>query len=104
VALALQAPALAARAADHHHGRDTIYGPATSSGSSSSDGGGGCAGQLLYNNLCLPKEWPPRGPISKEPVPPGYLATPPATINIDIGRQLFVDDFLLDSWSSGTYG
>ena len=56
-----------------------------------------CAGQLLYNNVCLPKEWPPRGPISKVPVTPGYLTNPPATINIDVGRQLFVDDFLLDS-------
>lgn len=59
-----------------------------------------CDGQLLYNNICLPKEWPPRGPISKEPVTPGYLTNPPTTINIDIGRQLFVDDFLLDSTQS----
>eukprot|EP01052_Picozoa_sp_SAG31_P011760 SAG31_NODE_674_length_12909_cov_25.961124_7_plen_194_part_00 len=56
-----------------------------------------CAGQLLYNNICLPKEWPPRGPISKVPVSPGYLTSPPETINVDVGRQLFVDDFLLDS-------
>lgn len=30
------------------------------------------------------------------PVEPWYLASPPAVINIDTGRQLFVDDFLVN--------
>ena len=71
--------------------------PAAAGGAAEPAADSQCAGQLLYNNVCLPKEWPPRGPISKVPVTPGYLTNPPATINIDVGRQLFVDDFLLDS-------
>jgi hypothetical protein len=53
-------------------------------------------GELLYNGIQLPKEWPPMAPIkgrSVQPVP--YLANPPAVIPIDVGRQLFVDDFLI---------
>lgn len=50
--------------------------------------------------MVVPKQWPPRGPISKEPVIPGYIVQPPNPINIDVGRQLFVDDFLLDTENS----
>eukprot|EP00041_Stephanoeca_diplocostata_P033012 m.1077431 g.1077431 ORF g.1077431 m.1077431 type:complete len:124 (+) comp24251_c0_seq37:414-785(+) len=31
---------------------------------------------------------------------PGYIDNPPAVINIDTGRQLFVDNFLIDSNAS----
>ncbi|HYG23753.1 MAG TPA: glycosyl hydrolase family 32 [Verrucomicrobiae bacterium] len=54
-------------------------------------------GELLYNGIQLPKEWPPKTPIrdrSVRPVP--YLMAPPAVIPIDVGRQLFVDDFLIE--------
>ena len=27
---------------------------------SSASAGGSCAGELLYNGICLPREWPPR--------------------------------------------
>lgn len=55
------------------------------------------AGELLYNGIQLPKEWPPKVPItdrSVRPVP--YLTNPPKAIPIDVGRQLFVDDFLIE--------
>ena len=41
--------------------------------------------------------------------PPYYLTNPPAVIPIDIGRQLFVDDFLIASttldrrWHNAAY-
>lgn len=51
----------------------------------------------LYNGVVLPSPWPPRrvpptGVVERPP----YLASPPAVIDIDIGRQLFVDDFLIE--------
>ena len=53
--------------------------------------------ETLYNGIRLPVEWPARtgDPKSRMPLPVPYLATPPAVIPIDIGRQLFVDDFLI---------
>ena len=54
-------------------------------------------GELLYNGIQLPTEWPPRvKQLSLEPMPVPYLEHPPAIIPIDIGRQLFVDDFLIE--------
>jgi hypothetical protein len=55
------------------------------------------AGESLYNGIKLPSPWPPRvesltlDPPSKPP----YLISPPAVIPIDVGRQLFVDEFLV---------
>ncbi len=59
-------------------------------------------GQVLYNGIRLPEPWPPRidafkPPEQTEPAKPYYLEKPPAVILIDVGRQLFVDDFLVDS-------
>jgi hypothetical protein len=54
------------------------------------------AGETLYNGITLPVTWPP--PLrdaSDHPLPPPYLSDPPAVIPIDVGRQLFVDDFLI---------
>ena len=52
---------------------------------------------LLYNGLRLTVGWPPRkGQAPPEPMPVPYLANPPATIPVDVGRQLFVDDFLIE--------
>jgi hypothetical protein len=55
-------------------------------------------GELLYNNIRLPSVWPPEhfDPASAEPMPVPYLEHPPAVIPIDVGRQLFVDDFLIE--------
>jgi hypothetical protein len=57
-------------------------------------------GEVLYNGIVLPREWPPRlgdfpTSVEKEPVVPPYLTSPPEVISIDLGRQLFVDDFLV---------
>ncbi|MCP4642339.1 MAG: glycosyl hydrolase family 32 [bacterium] len=56
------------------------------------------AGEVLCNGIRLPAEWPPRGrDVSYEPVTVPYLEVPPEVISIDVGRQLFVDDFLIES-------
>ena len=52
-------------------------------------------GETLSNGIRLPSPWPPRHKHSLEPHAPPYLASPPAVIPIDVGRQLFVDDFLI---------
>eukprot|EP00039_Didymoeca_costata_P012720 m.184797 g.184797 ORF g.184797 m.184797 type:complete len:589 (+) comp15563_c0_seq7:156-1922(+) len=58
----------------------------------------GCpdGGELLFNGICLPKQWPPRIYHSHDPPLPSYLTNKPPLINVTIGRQLFVDDFLID--------
>jgi hypothetical protein len=55
-------------------------------------------GELLYNGIRLPNEWPPRylDPAVSDPMPVPYLEHPPEVVPIDVGRQLFVDDFLID--------
>ncbi|MCX6900272.1 MAG: exo-alpha-sialidase, partial [Verrucomicrobia bacterium] len=54
---------------------------------------------ILYNGIELPYEWPPRhlDPTSTDPMPVPYLhRRSKASIPIDVGRQLFVDDFLIE--------
>ena len=60
------------------------------------------AGELLYNGIELPDAWPPRREAKQGPdySPTPYLANPPAVIPIDLGRQLFVDDFLVESMTN----
>ena len=55
--------------------------------------------EKLYNGIVLDGEWPPRYDLEKdrEEIKVPYLENPPETINIDIGRQLFVDDFLIEN-------
>ncbi|MBU6300087.1 MAG: glycoside hydrolase [Verrucomicrobia bacterium] len=55
-------------------------------------------GETLPNGIVLPKVWPPdhREPDSAEPMPVPYLRDPPPVIPIDVGRQLFTDDFLIE--------
>lgn len=56
--------------------------------------------ETLYNGIVLPAPWPPRRlDLSIVPQRPPYLADPPAVIPIDVGRQLFVDDFLIEESS-----
>jgi len=57
-----------------------------------------CQTKTLYNGIVLPAEWPPRNVVlSTEPLPtPPYLLKAPAVIPIDVGRQLFVDHFLVE--------
>ena len=54
-------------------------------------------GELLYNGIRLPKNGR-RATFQKlrEPQPVPYLESPPEVITIDVGRQLFVDDFLIE--------
>ncbi len=55
-------------------------------------------GELLYNGIRLPEAWPPVNidPENDAPMDVPYLRQPPAVIPIDVGRQLFVDDFLVE--------
>src|SRR5882724_6351968 len=59
------------------------------------------AGEVLYNGIVLPDQWPPTRTAeefkNREPQPVPYLQDPPAVIPVDLGRQLFVDDFLIES-------
>jgi hypothetical protein len=68
------------------------------------------AAETLHNGIELPAKWPPNylGKSYKEffndpalrwhePMPVPYLERPPAVIPIDVGRQLFVDDFLIEN-------
>lgn len=52
-------------------------------------------GEVLYNGIRLPTQWPPRvNQLTREPMAvPHYR---PPVIPIDVGRQLFVDDFLIE--------
>lgn len=64
-----------------------------------SEGEANATGEQIYNGIVLPLEWPPRY-IDTENVSPmivPYLEHPPALIPIDVGRQLFVDDFLIEA-------
>ncbi len=55
-------------------------------------------GETLYNGIVLPEVWPPKGEYKPgEPMPVPYLSNPPPVIDITSGRQLFVDDFLVES-------
>ena len=56
------------------------------------------AGETLHNGIVLPEQWPPKPATwpREAPVTPPYLASPPKVIPIDVGRQLFMDDFLIE--------
>lgn len=53
-------------------------------------------GETLYNGIVLGAPWPPRYASPLQSLSPPYLASPPAVIPVDVGRQLFVDDFLVE--------
>jgi hypothetical protein len=57
------------------------------------------SGEKLYNGIVLPKQWPPQDIdiADRSPMPVPALDFPPQIILIDVGRQLFVDDFLVES-------
>jgi hypothetical protein len=59
------------------------------------------AGETLPNGITLPDVWPPvraaKDVVNGQPMALPYLKNPPAVIPIDGGRQLFVDDFLIES-------
>lgn len=52
----------------------------------------------LYNGIVLPSQWPLQRNYASEirsGMNPFYLTSKPAVIRIDVGRQLFVDNFLI---------
>jgi hypothetical protein len=55
--------------------------------------------RMLWNGLCQPtgKNWPPNHPLTRKVVVPAYLTAKPRVINVSIGRQLFVDTFMVQS-------
>jgi hypothetical protein len=58
--------------------------------------------ETLYNGITLQDPWPPvvkfeDMQVHKVPAAPFYLKNLPAVIPIDVGRQLFVDTFLIES-------
>lgn len=57
------------------------------------------AGEVLYNGIELPAQWPPRyaEPDTAALMPVPYLENKPAVIPVNVGRQLFVDNFLIAS-------
>jgi hypothetical protein len=57
------------------------------------------APKRLYNGIVLPDTWPPRHEAVSydQPSTPPYLSSPPKVIPIDVGRQLFVDEFLIEA-------
>jgi hypothetical protein len=58
----------------------------------------GLSDSVLYNGVRIPAVWPPvnMDSSSSEPMPVPYLSAIPKYIPINIGRQLFVDDFLIE--------
>jgi len=57
-------------------------------------------GEVLYNGIQLPEPWPPRLlELTPDPTQPRYLVRPPPAILIDVGRQLLVDDFVIEQSS-----
>lgn len=57
------------------------------------------SGEVLYNGITLPETWPPTtlSNYGSGEMPVPYLDSKPDVININTGRQLFVDDFLIKS-------
>ena len=55
---------------------------------------------ILYNGIRLPEIWPPQIPqeiyTNRQCLPVPYLENPPEIISTGIGRELFVDDFLIE--------
>lgn len=54
----------------------------------------------IYNGIKLPAQWPIlRSATSdiRKGMSPFYLSTRPTTVNIAVGRQLFVDNFLIET-------
>jgi hypothetical protein len=66
-------------------------------------GAGALTGEVLYNGIELPAAWPPRRSAAElrslRPMPVPYLERRPEVVRIDVGRQLFVDDFLIEQSS-----
>lgn len=74
----------------------TAASPATVASKPAAEAGKENDGESLYNGIRLPKTWPPTTMrATARPMPVPYLDFPPATVPIHVGRQLFVDNFLI---------
>lgn len=53
--------------------------------------------ETLYNGIRLPEQWPPRygEPQKAQDMPIPYLEQKPEVIPVNVGRQLFIDSFLI---------
>ena len=51
---------------------------------------------VLTNGVRVPAEWPPKVEMNYAPMPLPYMDCRPEVIPIDCGRQLFVDDYLIE--------
>lgn len=51
----------------------------------------------LHNGIIYPEQWPPRyeEPATAKDMPVPYLQEKPSVIPVNVGRQLFVDNFLI---------
>src|SRR3954451_18696162 len=78
--------------------RSSLFGAAALGlGGTTRDGLAAAEEEVLYNGIRLPSPWPPViKDVPKDPVVPPYLKSPPDVIPIGLGRQLFVDDFLVE--------
>lgn len=58
---------------------------------------GAHGGEILHNGIHLPEQWPPRydEPDSALQMPVPYLQAKPHVISVNVGRQLFIDSFLI---------
>eukprot|EP00039_Didymoeca_costata_P015862 m.275398 g.275398 ORF g.275398 m.275398 type:complete len:205 (-) comp16293_c0_seq21:20-634(-) len=55
----------------------------------------------IYNGICIGPKWPPSWNYTRTVQVPPYLSlNKPSIININIGRQLFVDSFLINETDS----
>lgn len=59
--------------------------------------------KILHNGIILPEDWPPQYPkllfLERKVIPVPYLENPPEVITLGHGRELLVDDFLIESHS-----
>ena len=59
--------------------------------------------KILHNGIVLPEEWPPQYTkqlfLERKVIPVPYLENPPDVITLGHGRELLVDDFLIESHS-----
>jgi hypothetical protein len=74
-------------------------GPAAKTGAPCELEGGG---SVTYNGICVPNDFPPYQNYSRAISHPTYLEQPPTSVNITVGRQLFVDQFLIQNMSDTT--
>ncbi len=61
----------------------------------------GVRAETLYNGIELPPAWPPHPPggVARSMEEAVHLRVRPRVVPIDVGRQLFVDDFLVEESS-----